>query len=152
MPVQERPPENEPNSPRPKWETEIREIFDASERDPSLTDKARGKVTHARYKTRPELEQRVQSTRSRMSTGALMLIVLTLAVSGFALRHVSLLLGQLLAFAALIAFVVLLYQAFIGNRNKSPESPFPTSKGPEGSNPTIEAWKNRIRRDDEESI
>ncbi len=101
-------PDDTPKPARQKWEEELEEILAASDRDPTAVDKARSKVAAARYQT----PQKARSLRNRLSvrwsSGMWLVIFVGLVVLTFAVRHVSPLLGRMLAIAAVVLLIVII--------------------------------------------
>ncbi len=137
-------PDDSPRPTRPLWETELEEILSASDREPSSVEKARSKVTSARYQAPARANSAATSLRSRWSSGMWLLIFLGLVVLTFAVRHFSPLLGRMLALAALIMLVVIIGKALF-RPSASSTSPSQMWRGRDMSLPQDEG-ESRLSR------
>lgn len=104
-------PDDTPRPTRPLWEAELEEILAASDRESTPVEKARSRVTSARYRAPVKATSVASRFRTRWTSGMWLLLFLGLVVLTFAVRHFSPFLGRMLALAALVMLIVIIGKA-----------------------------------------
>lgn len=116
-------PDQDRNQKPQLWETEVEDILQRTNLEPTSIDKARSSVTAARYQI-PNRTQNVLDKGRRFSPISLLMItILLLTVGSFVIGHFIPLLGRLMAFGALIAVAAVIVLVFTGRAGGSPSGP-----------------------------
>lgn len=137
----------EPNDkPKTRLESEILEIMERADREPTPIEKARGSLTKARFGAPRALDQHSRRWRSRVSGLGLLLAAAVLAILSFVLDDRSALVGRLLGFAAILAFVVFFAKAFLGGRSEQDQTKRWRGRDLDDDYSPRDSWKGRFRK------
>lgn len=137
----------EPNQePRSRLETEILEIIERADREPTPIDKARGSLTRARFGAPRAMQHHSRRWRKRLGGVGLLIVAAVLAVLSFVLDDRSALLGRILVFAAILAFVVFFGRAFLAGRAGQDQPKRWRGRDFNDDYTPRDSWKERFRK------
>lgn len=111
-----------PEKPVPRWQAEIEEILESSDRETTSFEKARAAAIATRYKAPDRAKQATERASTQLSDGAWLLFALILGVVGWLVGLHMPIAGRILAMASLLLFAAFLVNAVVRSR-KSKSSP-----------------------------
>jgi hypothetical protein len=137
----------EPNDkPKSRLEAEIMEIMERADREPTSIEKARGSLQKARVSAPGMIDRQSRRWTGRLTGLGLLLAAAVLAVLSFVLDDRSALLGRMLAFAALLAFIAFFAKAFMAARTGQSEHKRWRGRDFGDDYSPQDAWKDRFRK------
>ncbi len=118
-------PESDQNRDQPpqRWETEVADILQRSNLEPSSIDRARSSMTTARYNIPNRTQSTLAKVRRFSTISLLMIAVLGLTIGSFVVGHFAPTVGRFLAFGALIAVAGALFLVFTGRAGRTEGGP-----------------------------
>lgn len=101
----------------PRWQAEVEEILDRSDRDSTSFEKARAAAIATRYKAPDRAKAATERASSRLGDGIWLILAVTLGVAAWIAGLHWPLAGRLLAFGSIILFVAFLVNAVARSRS-----------------------------------
>lgn len=117
------PTSNPPNEQIPRWQAEVEEILERSDRDSTSFEKARAAAIATRYKAPDRAKQVTERASSRLGDGVWLAAAVALGVAAWLAGLHWPLAGRVLAILSLLFLVAFLVNAFMRSRkaNSSPK-------------------------------
>ncbi|MCO5221695.1 MAG: TrbC/VirB2 family protein [Thermomicrobiales bacterium] len=108
-----------PKEPVPRWQAEVEEILDQSDRESTSFEKARAAAIATRYKAPDRARQVSDRAGSRMGDGLWLVIAVILGISAWIAGLHWPLAGRVLAFASIAFFIGFIVNAIMRSRRRS---------------------------------
>lgn len=140
-----------PKEPVPRWQAEVEEILDRSDRDPTSFEKARAAAIATRYKAPDRAKVATERASTRLGDGIWLVAAVMMGVVAWIAGIHWPLAGRVLAIASILLFVGFFVNAIVRSRrrNESPKLWRGQDLTPGDSPPT---WRvgGRSSRDDDD--
>ncbi len=139
-----------PTDPTPRWQAEIEEILEQSDRESTSFEKARAAAIATRYRAPDRAKHVTERASSRLGSGIWLVLAVMIGISAWIVGLHWPIAGRVLAITSLILFAAFLVNAFVRSRQQrsNPKLWRGHDLGP-GAPP---AWRigGRPNRDDED--
>lgn len=108
------PPKNHENVPR--WQAEVEEILDRSDRESTSFEKARAAAVATRYKAPDRAKAATEKAGSRLGDGVWLVFAVVLGIAAWLIGLHWPLAGRVLAIGSLLLFIAFLVNAIARSR------------------------------------
>lgn len=122
VPIMTEPTPNPPKDQVPRWQSEVEEILDRSDRETTSFEKARAAAIATRYKAPDKAKQATERASTRLGDGIWLVAAVALGVAAWLVGLHWPFAGRILALASLLLFVAFLVNAVVRSR-KSKSNP-----------------------------
>lgn len=145
------PAPKQPKKDVPRWQAEVEEILDQSDRDPTSYEKARAAAIATRYKAPDKAKLATERASTRLGDGIWLVAAIVLGISAWIAGLHWPLAGRLLAIASILLFVGFFVNAIIRSRRRNEKPKLWRGKDlSSGDGPPTWRPGGRIRRDDDD--
>lgn len=140
------PPKNQP----PRWQAEIEEILEKSDRDSTSFEKARAAAIATRYKAPGRAKLVTERVGLRLGSGIWLVLAVSVGIAAWVAGLHSPLIGRVLAGTSLLLFIALLISAVASSRKQRAEPKLWRGRDLGVDSPP--AWRagGKFRRDDDD--
>ena len=138
------------NNPTPRWQAEIEEILEQSDRESTSFEKARAAAIATRYKAPDRARVVTEQATSRMGSGVWLVLAVTLGILAWIAGLHWPLAGRVLALASLVLFVTFLVSAVVRSRRQQSTPKLWRGRDLSGSHPPGWSLGRRTPRDDDD--
>lgn len=142
----------QPKDQVPRWQAEVEEILERSDRDPTSFEKARAAAIATRYKAPDRAKQATGRASSRLGDGIWLVAAVSIGVIAWVAGLHWPLAGRVLAIASLLLFIGFFVNAIVRSRkrNQPPKLWRGQPLDPNDSPPTWRSGGRRRGDDDDE--
>jgi hypothetical protein len=150
-PTMSEPTPNPPKDQVPRWQSEVEEILDRSDRESTSFEKARAAAIATRYKAPDKAKLATERASSRLGDGIWLVAAIALGVAAWLVGLNWPLAGRILALASLLLFLAFLVNAVMrSRRGKSSPKLWRGQDMNAGDGPPTWRGGGRGSRDDDE--
>lgn len=114
-------PPTQPKEPVPRWQTEVEEILERSDRESTSYERARAAAIATRYKAPDRAKQATERASSRLGDGIWLVAAIVLGVVAWVAGLHWPLAGRVLAIASILLFVGFFVNAILRSRRGKDE-------------------------------
>lgn len=141
-----------PNENVPRWQAEVEEILEQSDRDPTSFEKARAAALATRYKAPDRARAATERASTRVGDGIWLIAAIALGVAAWIAGIHWPLAGRILAVASILLFVGFFVNALRRSRNRNDEPKLWRGRdlGPDDGPPSWRIGGRRSRDDDDD--
>lgn len=110
-----------PKNQVPRWQTEVEEILERSDREPTSLEKARAAAVATRYKAPDRAKVATERASSRLGDGVWLVLAVAMGITAWVVGLHWPLGGRVLAIGSLLLFVAFLVNAVMRTRSSRKE-------------------------------
>lgn len=139
-----------PKHQPPRWQAEIEEILENSDRESTSFEKARAAAIATRYKAPDRAKLVTERAGSRLGSGIWLVLAVSVGIAAWIAGLHSPFIGRVLAGASLLLFIAFLVSAVASSRKQRTEPKLWRGKDLGVDSPPAWRMGGRFRRDDDD--